>query len=105
MGILLSVANFLGSGTVRLAGLILIAFDFLWNSVMSDLGMTSPFTILLFLPALIHWLVAVIPLGFGWLAAPTGELAIVEAVVGIVMNAWFSIKNGVDFGVFIFPAT
>ena len=103
MGILLSIANFLGAGTVRLSGLILIALDFLWNSVTSEAGLTSPFTILLFLPSLLHWTFSVIPLGFDWLAAPTGELAIVEAVVGTVMNFWFSIKSGLDFGVFIFP--
>ena len=105
MGVLLSIANFLGAGTVRLSGLILIAFDLLWNSLLSDLGVTSPFTILLFLPALLHWFFSVIPLGFSWLTAPTGELAIVEALVGTVMNLWFSVKNGVDFGLFIFPTT
>jgi hypothetical protein len=104
MGILLSIANFLGAGTVRLSGLILIAFDLLWNSLLSDLGATSPFTILLFLPALLHWTFSVIPLGFSWLTAPTGELAIVESFVGIVMYFWFSIKSGIDFGLFIFPS-
>ena len=100
-----SVANFLGTGVVRLSGLILILFDFLWNSFLSEIGGTSPFTILLFLPGLLHWLTAVIPLGFDWLAAPSGEMAVVEAVVGSVMNLWFSIKSGLPFSAFIFPTT
>ena len=110
MGILLSIANFLGAGTVRVIGLGLVLIDYIWTSVltavdseMGGVGLTSPFTVLLFLPALLHWLVALLPLGFDWLHGPTGEMAFIEAFVGSAMNLWYSVSIGIPFSAFAFP--
>ena len=111
MGILLSIANFLGATTVRVLGIGLVAIDFLFTALLSavdeagggNTGLTSPFTVLLFLPGLLHWLVALMPLGFDWLHGPTGEIAFVEAFVGTVMNLWIAISLGISFDAFAFP--
>ena len=49
----------------------------------------SSITVFLYAPAVIHWVAAIIPIGFDWLSAPTAELAFVGALTYTAMRVWW----------------